>query len=181
MAYIVLLNMKSVACALAAVVLSGCRVYSPANPENLEYRLGDVYLTRKPLLVESFQPGFPYIPERERHVTEPRELDEQPERYLKNPEQWPNIHGVIPAGTMVVISKVQGHFSGLNGNDWEAYGRFSKKPWEDLEMSLYLISGDNERKRYSNGCVNRQLLKLVKHGTANAEQAGRGDGDKPPN
>ena len=163
-------NMKSNTCALIAIGLNSCMLSSPPDPSKLEYISGDVYETKKPLLVESPPPGFPYIQSRERYVAPASERDGQPESYLKNPRQWPNIHGVIPSGTRVTISKVQEHHSGLNGRDWEAFGRFSREPWADLEMSLYLISGDDERERYSNGSVNRRLLRLVKHKDGSAEQ-----------
>ena len=135
----------------------------------MEYKLGDVYRTKRPLLIEFHDGSFLHGEGDSWSVTEAKKRDGQPALYLKNPEEFEGIKGVIPIGTLLTISKVEEHYWGRADSDWMVFGYFTKKPFENTEMSIYHISGDQERNKYTNGCVDRSILELIKRNAPKAQ------------
>lgn len=163
-------KLKLSTCGILTLAFAGCATsFTPPDPADLEYRLGDVYRTKRPLLIEFYDGSFLHGEDDSWSVTEAKKRDGQPARYLKNPEEFEGIKGVIPIGTLLTISKVEEHYWGRADSDWMVFGYFTKKPFENTEMSIYHISGDQERNKYTNGCVDRSILELIKRNATKAQ------------
>ncbi len=155
--------MKAILLACASALLTGCLTTSPPDPSRLEYKCGDLYRIKKPLFVEDTNDLIfkvkPHLA-----LTEAREIDGQPERYLKNPnhESYRPIRAIVVPGGRLRVSRIETVQAGLGSSDWEVYAQLLQPPFEGEEVSIYLVSGDYDRVgHFSNGCVDSRLLKLV--------------------
>jgi len=166
-------RMKRHILALASISLLGCATSTPPDPAQLEYRIGDIYRVKQPLLVETFEGPFANRVDKGLHLTEARKVDYQPEIYLKHPDSFKNIKGVIRPGGRLRVSRIEEHYFGIGESDWMVYARLLQPPFESEEVSLYLVSSDWDRNHYfSNGNVDSRLLNLISRQTPKQEPAG---------
>jgi hypothetical protein len=171
--------MKAILLACASALLTGCYATSPPDPSRLEYKCGDLYRAKKPLFVEDTS-NFIFIVKPHLALTEAREIDGQPERYLKNPnhDSYERIRAIVVPGSLLRVSRIETVQTGLGSSDWEVYARLLQPPLEGEEVSIYLVSGDYDRVGHgSNGCVDSRLLELVSRASKQEpEQASGGNG-----
>jgi hypothetical protein len=164
--------MKALALACVSMVFTGCFISKPPDPARLEYKVGDVYRVKRPLFVEDTNTHIFKKPHFT--LTEAREIDGQPARYLKNPkhESYRRIKGVIDPGSRLRVSRIGTVYYGRGESDWEVYAQPLQPPFQGTEVSLYLVSGDYDRVGHrSNGCADSEFLELVSRASKEPAQA----------
>jgi hypothetical protein len=139
-------RLAPIASGLLLTLLAACAstIVDPGGPSGLgtDYVQGAVYVLlndryldtpqgwpRAALVVVASPHSYPY-------GLAPRSMDE----YRSDPERWPKIRGIVPAGTRVRLDRIERHrYPGLE--DWyEATGTIENGEFRGREANLGFIS-----------------------------------------